>query len=165
MSSLDSWVDIARTGVWTDMHGRRVDLDAAQLARIAEDYRTADPAPLVVGHPVDDSPAWGWVSSLRVVGDRLQARFRDLAPAFREAVEAGRSISFKDDRLRHVGFLGGATLAIAAGRRRAGRPIGEADCQIAAISCSRGAVLVTRNMRDFEDTGADVIDPWSVAPT
>ena len=54
---------------------------------------------------------------------------------------------------------------IAAGRRRAGRPIGEADCQIAAISRSRGAVLVTRNMRDFEDTGADVVDPWSVAPT
>ena len=54
---------------------------------------------------------------------------------------------------------------IAAGRRRAGRPIGEADCQIAAISRSRGAVLATRNMRDFEDTGADVVDPWSVAPT
>ena len=36
---------------------------------------------------------------------------------------------------------------IAADRRRAGQTIGEADCQIAAISCSRGAVLVTRNMR------------------
>ena len=52
---------------------------------------------------------------------------------------------------------------IASGRRRAGRPIGEADCQIAAISRSRGAVLVTRNVRDFEDTGIDVIDPWTVA--
>ena len=50
---------------------------------------------------------------------------------------------------------------IAAGRRRAGRPIGEADCQIAAISRSRGAVLVTRNVRDFEDTGVDVVDPWA----
>ena len=54
---------------------------------------------------------------------------------------------------------------IAADRRRAGRPIGEVDCQIAAISRSRGAILVTRNMRDFEDTGVDVVDPWSVAPT
>lgn len=51
---------------------------------------------------------------------------------------------------------------IAAGRRQAGRPIGEADCQIAAISRSRGAFLVTRNVRDFEDTGVSVIDPWSV---
>lgn len=50
---------------------------------------------------------------------------------------------------------------IAAGRRHAGRPIGEADCQIAAISRARGAALVTRNVRDFEGTGLAVIDPWS----
>ena len=52
---------------------------------------------------------------------------------------------------------------IAADRRRAGRPVGEADCQIAAISRARGAVLVTRNVRDFEGTGVDVVDPWSAA--
>ena len=52
---------------------------------------------------------------------------------------------------------------IASGRRRVGRPIGEADCQIAAISRSRGAVLVMRSVPDFEDTGIDVIDPWTVA--
>ena len=48
---------------------------------------------------------------------------------------------------------------IAADRRQAGRPIGEADCQIAAISRSRGASLVTRNVRDFEGTGVEVVDP------
>ncbi len=52
---------------------------------------------------------------------------------------------------------------IASGRRRAGRPIGEADCRIAAISCARGAVLVTRNARDFESAGVDVVDPWTAA--
>jgi len=52
---------------------------------------------------------------------------------------------------------------IASGRRRAGRPIGEADCQIAAISRSRGAVLVTRNVRDFESTDVELVDPWTAA--
>ena len=53
---------------------------------------------------------------------------------------------------------------IAADRRRAGWPIGEADCQIAAISRCRGAALVTRNVRDFEGAGLDVVDPWTVRP-
>jgi len=48
---------------------------------------------------------------------------------------------------------------IAADRRQAGRPIGEADCQIAAICRSRGAVLVTHNVRDFQSTGVEIIDP------
>ena len=52
---------------------------------------------------------------------------------------------------------------IAADRRHAGRPIGEADCQIAAISRSRGASLVTRNVRDFEGAGVVVVNPWTTA--
>lgn len=49
---------------------------------------------------------------------------------------------------------------IAAQRRKAGRPIAQADCQIAAIAHSRGAAVATGNVRDFEGTGIDVIDPW-----
>jgi predicted nucleic acid-binding protein len=50
---------------------------------------------------------------------------------------------------------------ISAKRRRLGRPIGELDAQIAAISRSRGAAIATRNVRDFEDCGVELIDPWS----
>ncbi len=52
---------------------------------------------------------------------------------------------------------------IASARRRVGRPIGEADCQIAAISRCRGAALVTRNVRDFEATEVELVDPWTKA--
>ena len=61
-----------------------------------------------LGHPQADAPAYAWVETLRRVGDRLQAKLRDIAPSFREAVEAGlysgRSIALEGDRLRHVGL-------------------------------------------------------------
>ena len=52
---------------------------------------------------------------------------------------------------------------IAAAWRAMGRPMPEADCQIAAIARSRGMAVATRNVRDFADTGIDVIDPWTDA--
>ena len=50
---------------------------------------------------------------------------------------------------------------IAASQRRVGRPLPEADCQIAAIARSRGMAVATRNIRDFEDTGIEISDPWN----
>jgi predicted nucleic acid-binding protein len=49
---------------------------------------------------------------------------------------------------------------IAAGRRSSGRPITDADCQIAAIARAAGMPVATRNTRDFEGCGVDVINPW-----
>jgi predicted nucleic acid-binding protein len=49
---------------------------------------------------------------------------------------------------------------IAAQRRAAGRPIAEADCQIAAIAKAAGAPVATRNVKDFDGSGVDVINPW-----
>ena len=40
-------------------------------------------------------------------------------------------------------------------------PIAMADAQIAAIARSRGAVLMTRNARDFEECGINVVNPWA----
>lgn len=49
---------------------------------------------------------------------------------------------------------------IAAERRQAGRPISQADAQIAAIARSRGAALATRNVLDFEGCGIEIVNPW-----
>ena len=49
---------------------------------------------------------------------------------------------------------------IVARRDRLGLPIDGFDAQIAAICRTRGATLATRNVKDFAETGIDVIDPW-----
>ena len=52
---------------------------------------------------------------------------------------------------------------IAAARKQAGRPISQFDGMIAAIARSHGAVLATRNTRDFTDCGINLADPWTAA--
>lgn len=50
--------------------------------------------------------------------------------------------------------------AIVSDRMAAGRPISVSDAQIAAICRSRGATLATRNTKDFDDTGIDLVNPF-----
>lgn len=51
-------------------------------------------------------------------------------------------------------------IAVEWGRISAIRPRGDIDALIAATAIIHDLVVVTRNVGDFEDTGADVIDPW-----
>lgn len=55
-----------------------------------------------------------------------------------------------------------AFAAVASERRQAGKPISQADAQIAAVARSRGASLATRNASNFEGCGIEVINPWIV---
>ena len=50
---------------------------------------------------------------------------------------------------------------IFAQRQAIGRPIGQSDCQIAAIARSHEAAVATRNVTDFERVGVELIDPWA----
>lgn len=52
---------------------------------------------------------------------------------------------------------------IASHRRSIGRPIREFDAQIASIARSRRLAVVTRNVRDFEHCGVELINPWEAA--
>lgn len=121
-------IEIFRAGVHKPMNGPEVGFTSTMLDAIAEAY---DPskheAPLVIGHPGHDAPAWGWVKSLRRDGDGLKAVVRDLDPVFADMVKAGRfkkvSASFylpsspnspikRGYYLRHVGFLGAQPPAV-----------------------------------------------------
>jgi predicted nucleic acid-binding protein len=49
---------------------------------------------------------------------------------------------------------------VAQGMRR-GRPLPTIDSLIAATAIAHGLTIVTRNVRDFESTGAATLNPWS----
>jgi predicted nucleic acid-binding protein len=52
-------------------------------------------------------------------------------------------------------------IAIEWGRMAALRPRGDIDGLIAATAIVHGLVLVTRNVKDFEDVAVSLINPWS----
>ena len=110
--------EIFKTGSHTSDKGITKDYSLDDLNFIAQSYDPAvQEAPIVIGHPVDSSPAYGWVDSLKVVGDRLIAKAKDLIPEFKEALSnklyKKRSISLDSEgKLRHIGFLGGALPAV-----------------------------------------------------
>lgn len=107
------------------MHGRDITFTVGDLQTIADTY---DPrvlrAPIVIGHPRDDAPAYGWVDRVELDGDRLYAVATDLSDTFVDWLEeeyySQRSASiFLPQQsptdgfyLRHVGFLGAAPPAI-----------------------------------------------------
>jgi toxin FitB len=83
-------------------------------------------------------------------------RQRELADAIGRVLETriqGRIVPF--DRAAAIEYA-----AVVAGRTRAGRPIDAMDAQIAAMVRVHDAILVTRNVRDFEGCGIEVVNPW-----
>lgn len=54
-------------------------------------------------------------------------------------------------------------IAVEWGRIAAIRPRGDIDSLIAATAIIHDLILVTRNVKDFEDTDAAVINPWETA--
>ncbi len=110
--------EIFRTGTHTSNNGVTKSYSVSDLNSIVDSYNPHNlEAPLVLGHPKSNSPAFGWIETLRVVGDRLIAKAKDVVPEFLDAVKKGlfkkRSVSLdKDGKLRHVGFLGGSLPAV-----------------------------------------------------
>lgn len=90
----------------------------------------------------------------------------DLLPAGRCRDElAGRWADWSvllASRILPVGVTEAAIAGkVMAHRRSSGRPIAMPDALIAGVCTVRSAALATRNTRDFDDLGIDLVDPWS----
>ena len=114
----DEWMEVFRAGTHTAMNGTTRTWTLEDLDHAVAAYDPAQhEAPLVVGHPKDNDPAYGWVAQAKREGDRLLVKSKQVDPAFQEMVKAGRfkkrSISFyADGTIRHIGFLGAQPPAV-----------------------------------------------------
>lgn len=121
-------IHIFKAGLHTSMGGQQFAFSEADLAATASAYSPAlHEAPLVVGHPTTDAPAYGWAKSVTAAADGLFVEPHQVNAAFGEMAKAGayKKISAKfyapDDKnnpkpgvyyLRHIGFLGAQPPAI-----------------------------------------------------
>lgn len=112
------WFEIFKAGQHTDSLGVERTYTENDLDGIVSKYNPVNhEAPLVIGHPKSNLPAYGWVDKIKRVGDRILALPKQVVPEFEEMVEKGlfkkRSVSFyPDGSLRHIGFLGAMPPAI-----------------------------------------------------
>ncbi|MDR1063045.1 MAG: hypothetical protein LBL48_03810 [Azoarcus sp.] len=127
-STFPAAIEIFRAGTHTGDDGRAWRFLDDDLRAIATAYDPAlSEAPIVVGHPSTDAPAYGWVASVTFSDGRLSIAARDVEPQFAEMVKARRfskrSAAFYPPEhpsnpapgqwyLRHVGFLGAQPPAI-----------------------------------------------------
>ena len=115
---MKGWIEIFKTGKHTSSNGKTKNWTEADLDKIVAKY---DPeqheAPVVIGHPKTNDPAYGWVSKLKTAAGKLLMKPTQVEPQFGEMVDQGRfkkrSISLHPDgSLRHVGFLGAQPPAV-----------------------------------------------------
>lgn len=121
-------IHIFKAGKQTASNGATIVFSEADVMATAEAYDPAvHEAPLVIGHPEQEDPAYGWISHLAAQAGSLYATPSQVNADFAEMVKAGAykkvSASFYPPdhpnnptpgvyALRHVGFLGAQPPAV-----------------------------------------------------
>ncbi len=157
-------IEIFRPGRHTPMSGGALTFSEADMAATVAAYDPAvHEAPIVVGHPAHDGPAYGWVAGLEFTDGVLRAEPRQVDPAFQELVNAGRfkkvSVTFYAPNspsnpkpgayyLRHVGFLGAQPPAV-----KGLKSVSFADGEEGVVEFSEGYAMgaVARLFRGFRE--------------
>lgn len=116
----DDFVEIFKSGTHTDANGITEKYTNNDLDDIIRNHNETDPAPIVIGHPKTNDPAFGWVGELKRDGGSLLFKAKEVEPEFAKMVAAGRyrkrSVRIRKSTngyaLKHVGFLGAKPPAI-----------------------------------------------------
>lgn len=163
--------------------GQVVDWTAADLQELADSYDPAlREAPICIGHPAGNAPAFGWIGAVKTDGQLLEAVPREAQPEFQDWVKRklfkkvsasiyGRTHPNNPTPgklyLRHVGFLGAQPPAVA----------GLADYSFADDEAAAGELIelsdwtlaqVVRSLRDWligkfgQDEAEKALPGWSV---
>ncbi|MEM5546990.1 hypothetical protein [Pseudoalteromonas fuliginea] len=114
-----NWFEVFRAGTQTDSKGETHVFSETDLNSVVTNFKPKT-APLVIGHPKMDDPAWGWASELKAVGGSLFAKAEDVCAEFAQAVESkrypNRSVKLEKVangyQLAHIGYLGGKAPAV-----------------------------------------------------
>ncbi|MCQ3807021.1 MAG: type II toxin-antitoxin system VapC family toxin [Acidimicrobiaceae bacterium] len=82
----------------------------------------------------------------------------------RKMLAAAVDLMLREDLAGHIlpfdSAAAHAYATIASERRAIGRPAAQADAQIAAIARSRGMAVATRNIKDLQGMGVNLVNPW-----
>lgn len=165
-AQLTARIEVFRPGTFTPMQGEPITYSAADLRAVADSYapETA-PAPIVVGHPDTDAPAFGWVESFDYDprAERLFANIHQIEPAFAELVKSGRfkkvSMAFFGPSQshnpvpgtwypKHIGFLGAAAPAVS-GLKNANFAGAAGATFTTAFGAASQAASIFRRLRDW----------------
>jgi hypothetical protein len=112
-------IEVFKAGTWTDSSGNTRTWTEQDIDKIIEKYNSQrdHEAPVVIGHPKDNAPAYGWVERLEKRGQSIWAKIKPTVQDFVDWVRQGLykkvSISlYPDLLLRHIGFLGAMPPAV-----------------------------------------------------
>lgn len=168
-------LQIFKPGVHTAMSGQALAFSESDLqATVAAYDPTKHEAPLVVGHPQHDMPAYGWVQALSYNEGGIDATPAQVNTDFADMVAAGAfkkiSASFYSPAspsnpvpgvyyLRHVGFLGAQAPAIKGMRHPEFADVEEGVVEFSEWDDATNANL-WRNLREWMigTHGTDVAD-------
>jgi len=82
--------------------------------------------------------------------------------ALRQAAQAMFIEAFREQILPFDSEAAEPFAEITSMRRKNGKPISQADAQIAAICLANNAEIATRNIDDFADCQIKIVNPWDV---